>query len=310
MINVTNLSRSYGKFMAVDDISFSISQGEIVGLLGHNGAGKTTIMKMLTGYLEPTSGTILIDGLNIDTNRQKIQRKIGYLPENCPVYLEMSILEYLEYGATLQGVPEQDRANRICEAIDRTALYEKANQRIATLSRGYRQRTGVAQAILHKPSILILDEPTNGLDPTQINQMRNLITELAETSTVIVSTHILQEVQAICDRVLIIKDGRLALDSRMNELQKNTKLLVSTDAEEAKAVPMFTSLANIDSASARTTKQQGGIQNSFELLLSSDSDSQETTAQVAKSIHDSGWKLYGMHFEARNLETVFAEISS
>lgn len=168
MIQVENITRKYGYFTAVDDVSFTIRKGEIVGLLGHNGAGETTIMKMLTGYLEPTSGNITIDGLPIRENRSLIQKMIGYLPENCPIYPEMSILCYLDYSASLHGVSERDRAVLISEAVSRTALKEKATELIPTLSRGYRQRVGVAQAILHKPAILILDEPTNGLDPTQI----------------------------------------------------------------------------------------------------------------------------------------------
>ncbi|MCI5219889.1 MAG: ABC transporter ATP-binding protein, partial [Candidatus Electrothrix sp. LOE2] len=190
MINVEHLTRKYGDFTAVDDVSFAIGQGEIVGLLGHNGAGKTTIMKMMTGFLEPTKGNITVDDLDVGRNRREIQKKIGYLPENCPVYPEMTVLEYLEYSAALHGVAEQDRPALIREAVARTALEAKATKPLSTLSRGYRQRTGVAQAILHKPDILILDEPTNGLDPTQIQHMRTLIRELAETSTVIISTHI------------------------------------------------------------------------------------------------------------------------
>src|SRR5688572_7309142 len=172
-------------------------------------------MKMLTGYLEPTSGLIEIDGLDIRTNRETVQRKIGYLPENCPVYPEMTVIDYLDYAATLQGIAENERPRRVREAIIKTALQEKAAQPISTLSRGYRQRTGVAQALLHNPDILILDEPTNGLDPTQIQHMRDLIRSLTKQSTVIISTHILQEVQAICDRVIIIRNGRVALDARM-----------------------------------------------------------------------------------------------
>ncbi|MCI5121887.1 MAG: ABC transporter ATP-binding protein, partial [Candidatus Electrothrix sp. AUS4] len=187
MIKVEHLTRKYGDFTAVDKVSFEIGQGEIVGLLGHNGAGKTTIMKMMTGYLEPTEGSIIVDGLDVGKDRRKIQKKIGYLPENCPVYPEMTVLDYLEYSATLHGVAAQDRPALIREAVARTALEAKATKQLATLSRGYRQRTGVAQAILHKPDILILDEPTNGLDPTQIQHMRTLIADLAKTSTVIIS---------------------------------------------------------------------------------------------------------------------------
>lgn len=308
MINVENLSRSYGNFKAVDDVSFSISHGEIVGLLGHNGAGKTTIMKMLTGYLEPTSGNITIDGLEIRSNQRQIQEKIGYLPENCPVYPEMSVLGYLEYSAALHGVPKGEQQNCIRQAVERTRLFDKASQQIATLSRGYRQRTGVAQAILHNPSILILDEPTNGLDPTQIKQMRSLITDLAQTSTVIISTHILQEVQAICDRVLIIKDGQLALDSPLEKLQKNSRLIVSTNLESSEAIPMFTGIANVTSSSQRPEVQKGKKMLSYELLLSSESDNHQTAAEIAKTIHNEGCQLFSMQFETENLETVFADI--
>ena len=163
MITVDAITRKYGDFVAVDDVSFAISPGEIVGLLGHNGAGKTTIMKMMTGYLEPTSGTITIDGAEVGQDRQQVQRAIGYLPENCPVYPEMTILDFLDYAATLQGVNPGERPALVASAIRRTGLVEKAGWPIAKLSRGYRQRTGVAQAILHKPKILILDVPTNRL---------------------------------------------------------------------------------------------------------------------------------------------------
>ncbi len=302
MIQVEHLTRKYGDFTAVDDVSFEIDQGEIVGLLGHNGAGKTTIMKMMTGYLEPTEGVISIDGLDIGKDRRKIQKKIGYLPENCPVYPEMTVLEYLEYSAALHGISKQHRPALIREAVERTALEAKATKRLSTLSRGFRQRTGVAQAILHKPDILILDEPTNGLDPTQIKHMRTLIAELSKTATVIVSTHILQEVQAACDRVIIIKNGGVALDSRIDDLQQNSKLLISMAAESKKAVKLFTSFPQV--ASATTIKQ-----HQFELELHKDTDSNATAAALAKGIHEKDWLLFAMHFESRNLETVFAEIS-
>lgn len=302
MINVANLTRKYGDFTAVSNVSFEISPGEIVGLLGHNGAGKTTIMKMMPGYLEATSGTITIDGLSVATERRAVQQKIGYLPENCPVYPEMTILSYLEYCAALHGIPERERPALIREAVERTALTEKAMELISTLSRGYRQRTGVAQAILHKPAILILDEPTNGLDPTQIRQMRSLITELAKTATVIISTHILQEVQAICNRVIIIKNGKVALDSRLDDLRQSSRLLVSSKAEPAKAIQHFTALPMIAKA------VQAG-EHRFELELRKDADSREAAAAVAAAVHAQHWPLYGLQYESRTLETVFAEIS-
>ena len=208
MIRVDALTRTYGDLTAVDQVSFEIGTGEIVGLLGHNGAGKTTIMKMLTGYLEPTGGSIEIDGLDINTERQAVQQRIGYLPENDPLYYEMTVIDYLDYAATLHGVPDAERFDRIREAIVKTELSSRATDTIGTLSRGFCQRVGVAQAILHHPRLLILDEPTNGLDPTQVQHMRDLIRVLAEHATVILSTHILQEVQAVCSRVIIIHDGR------------------------------------------------------------------------------------------------------
>jgi ABC-2 type transport system ATP-binding protein len=302
MIKVEHLTRKYGDFTAVDDVSFEIGQGEIVGLLGHNGAGKTTIMKMITGYLEPTEGNITIDGLDVGKDRREIQKKIGYLPENCPVYPEMTVLDYLEYSAALHGVAAQDRPTLIREAVARTALEAKASKQLSTLSRGYRQRTGVAQAILHQPDILILDEPTNGLDPTQIQHMRTLIRELAETSTVIISTHILQEVQAICDRVIIIKDGSVALDARVDGLQQSSKLLISTDGDADSALELFQSFSQVASVAAVREQQ-------FELELNADADGKATAAALAKAVHEKDWQLFALQFASRNLETVFAEIS-
>jgi len=172
MIKVERLTRRYGELVAVDDVSFDIDHGEVVGLLGHNGAGKTTIMKMLTGFLEPTSGSIKIDNYDIGVDTRAVQARIGYLPENCPVYPEMTVIDYLDYQASLHGLGEDKKSGAIARAIRRTSLQDKAAQPIHTLSRGYRQRVGVAQAILHQPDIVILDEPTNGLDPTQILHMR------------------------------------------------------------------------------------------------------------------------------------------
>ncbi|OYV67357.1 MAG: multidrug ABC transporter ATP-binding protein, partial [Deltaproteobacteria bacterium 21-66-5] len=225
-LKAENLRKRYKSRTVLQDVSLEVSSGEVVGLLGHNGAGKTTIMKMLTGFLEPTSGTIEIDDLAIGRDTAAIQRRIGYLPENCPVWPEMAVVEFLEFQAALHDIPPAQRPAAIAEAIRRTALADKAAQPIQTLSRGYRQRVGVAQAILHRPDIVILDEPTNGLDPTQILQMRELIRELAKSATVIVSTHILQEVQAVCERVLILRGGRKVIDSRLDELRREGRLLV------------------------------------------------------------------------------------
>ncbi|MFP7754243.1 ABC transporter ATP-binding protein [Thermodesulfobacteriota bacterium B35] len=308
MIHVDNLTRRYGDFVAVDRVSFEIGQGEIVGLLGHNGAGKTTIMKMLTGFLEPTEGRITIDGLDIATDLAQIQRRIGYLPENCPVYPEMFVVDYLDYAAALHSIPSDERPSRIQAAIARTGLEEKALQPISTLSRGYRQRVGVAQAILHEPEILILDEPTNGLDPTQIQQMRQLIRDLAKSATVIISTHILQEVQAVCSRVIIIRNGEKALDARLDELQADQRLRLVTDAGEEEAARTLAAVAGVDRVEA--TGRVNGHGWGYGLVLAEGADRYDVSARVAALLAEQGRQLYELRPEIRDLETIFGEISA
>ncbi len=307
MIRVEALSRVYGDFTAVDRVSFEIGQGEIVGLLGHNGAGKTTIMKMLTGYLEPSAGTIEIDGHDIAQTREAVQARIGYLPENDPVYPEMTVIDYLDYAASLHGVAEAERNARIREAIERTDLTAKATDPIANLSRGYRQRVGVAQAILHLPRLLILDEPTNGLDPTQVQQMRSLIRALAEHATVILSTHVLQEVQAICDRVIIIRNGQIALDASMNELRAGKRLLVALDAVPEQALPLLQGVDGVAAVEALEGQESG---YGYALNLAAGGELFETAPQVASRVAEQGMKLYSLQPERRDLETVFGEISA
>ena len=312
MIRINNVTRKYGSFKAVNNVSMTIQSGEIVGLLGHNGAGKTTIMKMITGFLEPTEGTIVVNGKEIGTDRLAIQRDIGYLPENCPVYPDMTVVEYLDYMASLHALSEGQRAPLVVAAIGRTGLQEKAFQSIATLSRGFRQRTGVAQAILHEPDILILDEPTNGLDPTQIQHMRALITDLAKSSTVIVSTHVLQEVQAICDRVIILKNGEKALDARLDELQTEGRLLVQLGGRHDDPQPLIASCPGVASTflDSHSPMSQSKSARSCAVTIAAGGDRQETAAQIASLLQENGYRLYGMQFESRNLEKVFAEISA
>jgi len=307
MIKFDSVSRRYGDFTAVDAVSLQIEQGEIVGLLGHNGAGKTTIMKMLAGYLEPTAGTIQVDGLDICEQRAAIQKKIGYLPENCPLYPEMTVMDYLDYAATLHGVPAVQRAAQVNTAVFRTELESKALQLISTLSRGYRQRVGVAQAILHQPQILILDEPTNGLDPTQIQHMRQLIRELAHQATVIISTHILQEVQAICDRAIIIRAGRKVLDARLDELQSSRHLLLTSDAAPEQLRDALQAIAGINTVEPLPTD---GPRHSYALELDDEDRSPETAPLVARTVLDQGFRLYALHPEQRDLESVFSEITA
>ena len=306
MISAQNLTRKYGAFTAVDDVSFRVGDGEIVGLLGHNGAGKTTIMKMLTGYLEPTAGTASIDGFDIGDQRRQAQALIGYLPENCPLYPEMTVVEFLDYAAELKGIALGERPQALRDAIAATGLGEKATEPIASLSRGYRQRTGVAQAILHRPKIVILDEPTNGLDPAQIAQMRGLIKTLAETATVILSTHILQEVRAVCGRVLVVNRGKLVLDARMDELAGASRLRLVTSGPPEKVEPLIAGLGLVTRVDRLADQGTG---HAYALGLNG--HGVETVAPaVARAITAGGLDLYALHPEQRDLEAVFAEITS
>ena len=301
MISVSNLSRSYGPTLAVDDVSFEISDGEVVGLLGHNGAGKTTIMKMITGFIEPSSGSVEVDGLVLGESTVGIQRKIGYLPENCPVWPEMRVTDYLIYQAKLHLVEGAMIGSLVSEAIEKTRLTEKATARIDTLSRGYRQRVGVAQALLHKPDILILDEPTNGLDPNQILQMRELIKELAKNSTVVVSTHVLQEVQAICERVLIMRGGKLVLDSKIKDLQSEDKIIFNFQPSESDVTTML--------SESPLVKKVEEVQNGETTSLRVEVQKAEIPSLV-RSLVSAGANIESIMPEKRTLETVFAEVST
>lgn len=218
MLEVRQVSKLYENQRGVQSIDFSMSRGEIVGFLGPNGAGKTTTMRMITGYLNPTHGSITIDGLSMAEHPKKARQKIGYLPETPPLYPEMSILAYLRFIADLRGIPAREQKNRIGEVIERLGLQGREKQIIRSLSKGYKQRIGLAQAILHNPDLLILDEPTSGLDPKQIIEIRQLIRELGQNHTVLLSTHILPEINALCNRVLIINQGRIVLDGQPDQL--------------------------------------------------------------------------------------------
>ena len=218
MIRADGLRRAYGSFEALRGVSFEVESGEIVGLLGPNGAGKTTCMKILTGFLAPTGGSASVCGHDVLSEPIAVQRQLGYLPENAPVYDEMAVAPYLDFIAKVRGLGRSERARALERVADECGLQDRLKQRISTLSRGYRQRVGLAQALLHEPRVLILDEPTTGLDPNQIVEIRGLIRRVGQTRTVILSTHILPEVQVTCDRVLIIHEGLLVADDRTDEL--------------------------------------------------------------------------------------------
>ncbi|MEE4660486.1 MAG: ABC transporter ATP-binding protein [Halieaceae bacterium] len=297
MISVKDLSRAYGDFLAVDGVSFDIQAGEIVGLLGHNGAGKTTIMKMLSGFLEPSTGSIVIDDIDLATDPAAVQARLGYLPESLPVYPEMSVADYLDYAATLKGLTGSAHRAALQRAIRDTELEGKLLDRVATLSRGYKQRVGVAQALLGNPRVLILDEPTNGLDPTQTQHMRDLITGLAQRATVILSTHIMQEVDAICDRALILRGGRLVVDQHLDTLRRTGALRLQTDLDANRLRELLPQLeVHADSGALRVVMPAG-------------EDMDAVAARVAQAVVNAGGALFQLAPEGRDLESVFREVS-
>jgi ABC-2 type transport system ATP-binding protein len=302
MIKINALKRSYADILAIDGVSFTIEKGEIAGLLGHNGAGKTTIMKMISGYLEPDSGQIEIDGKDIAQQRSEVQRGIGYLPESLPIYPEMSVADYLDYAASLKGLSRLDARDEIRRAVKETGISDRLLAPIATLSRGYKQRVGVAQAILGRPGLLILDEPTNGLDPTQTQQMRDLIKALARDATIILSTHIMQEVDAVCDRVLILRAGELAFDARLDELRGNNHLIVKSDIELTAACELLLSLDGVIDLGALA-------ENCYQLTVDQPGRLAEISSRVAQALVEANHRLYELKPEQRDLESLFREVN-
>jgi ABC-2 type transport system ATP-binding protein len=229
MIEVHGLSKRYGQVEAVKDLAFSVGRDQVLGFLGPNGAGKTTVMKILTGYHFPTSGEAKVDGIAVQDHPVEVKKRIGYLPESVPLYGDLNPVEYLWFIAASRLIPKNERKNAVCKALEACGLEEAANKPIETLSKGYKQRVGLAQAIIHDPPILILDEPTSGLDPNQIIEIRNLIKDLGRRKTVILSTHILQEVEAVCSQVLILNEGRIAAQGTSEEIARTMKGEISWD---------------------------------------------------------------------------------
>jgi len=243
MIEVENLHKSFGQNRAVNDVSFRIEAGEVVGFLGPNGAGKTTTMRMITTYLVPDRGRVTIGGIDVLKDPFKVRQQIGYLPESAPLYVDMEVLEYLRYVASIRGVPKERKKRRIRELVEACGLRDVLRRQIGFLSKGYRQRVGLAQSMIHDPKILIMDEPTSGLDPNQIVEVRDLIRDIGKEKTVILSTHILPEVQTTCNRVIIINKGRMVGDGSLDELSKQVKrekaYRVAVDGDEKAAESVF-----------------------------------------------------------------------
>jgi ABC-2 type transport system ATP-binding protein len=295
-IEVTNLSKSYGAQKALDSITFSVKKGEIVGFLGPNGAGKSTLMKILTTYLAADEGVALVNDKNVISDTKEVQKIIGYLPEHNPLYLDLYVREYLAFNADVYKVP----SSRIQEVIELTGLTPESHKKIGQLSKGYRQRVGLANALLHNPEVLILDEPTTGLDPNQLVEIRNVIKNVGKDKTVFLSTHIMQEVEAICDRVIIIDKGKIVADKKL-------EFLIAADKEQVIEVE-FDLKVTEDQINA-IPHLKSFIKNSdylWELTFLSSQDMRPTVFDFA---HDNGLKTLQLNQKNKNLEAVFREIT-
>jgi ABC-2 type transport system ATP-binding protein len=314
MIDVTDLSKSYGPVEALRGVSFHVDAGEIIGLLGPNGAGKTTMMKILTGYLQPTNGTVTVDGLNVLTQALEVQKRIGYLPENAPLYPELSVQAYLKMIAELRQIPEKEQPLRLTEAIRGAGLEDYLTRPIGHLSKGYRQRVGLAQAILHRPKLLILDEPTIGLDPTQIVEVRHLIRGLAEQSTIVLSTHILSEVEAVCDRVIILINGEIRADAHLSDLEASTDAILVLAEEAPNARTALAALDGVRSVAPFPTGDGFGYRVQG-VGATGDTASPEQPAQdlrpaIYDLARDQGWPLKELRRDVQTLEAVFNELAT
>jgi len=315
VISVTHLSKKYGKFIAVDDLSFEVAEGEVLGFLGPNGAGKTTTMRMVTGFLPPSKGRVRIGGFDLFEDPVKAKQRLGYLPENPPVYPEMSVRRYLKFVAALKDVPSGRMKSAVDRAIERARLGEVADKRISKLSKGFRQRVGLAQAIVHEPPVLVLDEPTSSLDPKQRFEVRELIAELRGRHTVILSTHILPEVSEVADRVVIMNRGRvMAVDtpSRLGERLRGRDMvrleIAGVDAADAAArADVQAALAGVPGAlGAEVEASAGGT-----LLAHVPSDvGVDLRAAAAAIVVGRGWKLVGLAGESLSLEDIFLTLTS
>lgn len=311
-ILVRNLSKSYGDAKAVDNISFEVHSGEILGFLGPNGAGKTTTMRMITCYLMPSSGTVKVEGRDVVDESFEVRKLVGYLPEQNPLYLDMNVLEYLEYAAQLQGVHKSAMSRRMKEMVDVCGLQEMKHKDIGQLSKGYRQRVGLAAAMIHDPRVLILDEPTSGLDPNQIVEIRSLIKNIGKQKTVILSTHILPEVQATCNRVVIINRGKIVADGPIAELQRGThggeRIVLEMEVSDGQS---FDSIA----VQVKVLPSVGAVsllneQNGVRRIAVETTTQVDIRRDLFNLCVQKGWGLLELHREQTSLEEVFRQLTS
>jgi len=295
-IEVNNISKSYGAQKALDNISFSVKKGEIVGFLGPNGAGKSTLMKILTTYIDADEGIAIVNGHDVTLKQKAVQQSVGYLPEHNPLYLDLYIREYLAFNADVYKVAK----SRIDEVIELTGLSTESHKKIGQLSKGYRQRVGLANALLHHPEVLILDEPTTGLDPNQLVEIRNVIKNVGKDKTVFLSTHIMQEVEAICDRVIIINHGKIVADKKLDTL-------ISADKEQVIEVEFDYKIEEVAISRIPHLKSYKNIHDmTWELTFLSDRDMRPAVFDFA---HDNGLRTLQLNQKNKNLEAVFREIT-
>lgn len=294
-IVVKSISKSYHDQFALKDIRFSIPKGEVVGLLGPNGAGKSTLIKILTGFISPSSGEAIINGLKLSEAKTDIQRQIGYLPEHNPVYLEMYVKEYLQFHARIFNSPK----SRIDKVVEQTKLTPEVNKRIYQLSKGFRQRVGLAAALLHDPDILILDEPTTGLDPNQLVEIRELIKSISQDKTILLSTHIMQEVESICDRVVIIHQGQIVTDKKLEELNDANQQVIEVEFNYR-----IEEVALQDIGKLISIKNTTGFR--YELTFET---TQDKRSDIFDFAHDKGLKIIELHKKNKNLESLFIDLT-
>jgi ABC-2 type transport system ATP-binding protein len=319
MIQVENLTKNYGSFRAVDSVSFNVRKGEVLGFLGPNGAGKSTTMKILTCFLAPSGGTAKVAGLDVFDQSLEVRRRIGYLPEDTPIYRDMTVLEYLDFAAEVQGMPRDRRQQRIREIGGRCGLGDVAGKLIGELSKGFRQRVGLAQAMVHDPDIVILDEPTSGLDPNQIVEIRDLIREVGREKTVILSTHILPEVQATCSRMIIIAKGKVVADGTPDELrarERSARHRVVIEVPKNGAGPMreldatnlirdrLSSMTGVSSCEAAAA-EPGAL--GFHVYAST---SQDVRKEIFNAAVANKWTLLELGRESASLEDVFRTLTT
>ncbi|MGH7410764.1 MAG: ABC transporter ATP-binding protein [Candidatus Methylomirabilis sp.] len=307
MIEAEKLTKYYEKVAAIEDVSFAVQKGEIVGFLGPNGAGKTTTMRILAGFLPPSSGTARVAGYDILTDSLQVRRRIGYLPENVPLYTDMKVAAYLEFVGEVKGLQRRERRRKIAEIMERCRIVEVQRMLIGALSRGYRQRVGIAQALLNDPEVLILDEPTVGLDPKQIIEIRQLIKELSGQSTIILSTHILPEASMVCERVIIINDGHIiAVDTPENltaRLQSSAKLLLTVEGPADRIEAVLTQLPGVLRVEPRGDASDGSVS-----FVVESERSRDLRREAARMIIDRGWGLLELRPADMTLEEIFIRL--